>query len=127
MGPNVSKCVQMGPNGSKYVKNVFHRPKQIQTGPNRPSMVVQNGLKLFKIVDAKNCLKCSKLVLNGTKRSNIFPKWSNIVQYDLIWSYMVQIISLRASKWVRHNQASWSSLKKKNIRIQNIYITFGTA
>ena len=37
------------------------------------------------------------------------PKWSNMVKYDLIWFNMVQMLSLRSSKCVRHNQVSWSS------------------
>ena len=33
----------------------------------------------------------------------------NMEKYYLIWYNMVQILSLRSSKWVRHNQVSWSS------------------
>ena len=60
----------------------------------------------------KNCSKWSNMVKLGLKWYTMIkngPKWSNMVLYDLIWSNMVQIISLRSSKWVRHNQVSWSS------------------
>ena len=53
------------------------------------------------------------MVKVGLKQYTIiqnFQKWSNMVKYDLIWSYMVQMLSLRSSKWIRHNKDSWSSL-----------------
>ena len=43
------------------------------------------------------------MVLNG-------HKWSKMVRYDIKWSNIVQMLSLCSSKWVRHNQVSWSSL-----------------
>ena len=58
----------MGPNRSKMSLLSSNRTKQVQAGPNRPDMVVQNGLKLLKIAKlAKKFLKWSELVLNGTK------------------------------------------------------------
>ena len=52
-----------------------------------------------------------KVGLKYYKMIKKIPKWSNIVKYDLIWSYMVHMSSLKSSKWVQHNQVSWSCFK----------------
>ena len=80
--------------------------------------------KTGRTVDKKKCLKWSKMVKVGLKWYKMIqngPKWSNMIKYDLIWSNRVQILSLRSSKWARHNQVSWSSFYYKlihNLRLK---------
>ena len=54
------------------------------------------------------------------------PKWSTTIGHKfntmviitrlnlvLVWSKIVQILTKKSSKWVRHNQVSWSSSVRK--------------
>ena len=107
MGPNMPKCAQHVLNGSKQVKAGANRCKPAQHGWTFSKMVfnceiwLKSCLKWSKMV--KVSLKCHKMIQNG-------PKCSNMVKYDLILCNMLQMLSLRSSKLVQHNQVSWSSL-----------------
>ena len=41
-----------------------------------------------------------KVGLKWYKMIHNFPKWSDMVKYDLVWSYMVQMLFVRSLKWV---------------------------
>ena len=86
MGPQGSKWdnyVLIGQTGLNWVQRGPNGSIQVKTGPNR-----------------------SKLIEIGSNRL----KKSNMMLYGLIWSKMVQILTNKSSKWVRHNQVSCSSL-----------------
>ena len=42
-----------------------------------------------------------------------FNRMAFITRFNLVlvWSKIVQILTKKSSKWVRHNQVSWSSFK----------------
>ena len=60
-------------------------------------------------------LKWSSMVPNGPKWSkkndHKFNRMSFITRFNLVlvWSKIVQILTKKSSKWVWHNQVSWSS------------------
>ena len=68
-----------------------------------------------------NGKKWSQNVQYGLKWSSMFPngpKWSKKFNWMafktrfnlvLVWSKIVQIFTKKSTKWVRHNQVSWSS------------------
>ena len=55
------------------------------------------------------------MVPNGlkwaTKINHKFNRMAFVIRFNLvrIWGKIVQILTEKSSKWVRHNQASWSS------------------
>ena len=57
---------------------------------------------------------------NGPKRSlksyHKFHRMAFTTRFNLVfvWSKIVQILTKKSSKWVRHNQVSWSSFFKQN-------------
>ena len=71
---------------------------------------VKNGPKMFNMV--LNGLQCSQMVLNGIKKiDHTFNRMAFIARFNLVlvWSKIVKISTKISSKWVRHNQVSWSS------------------
>ena len=139
MAPNDSKWLQITPNGYKWLwlrqmamAIVQHCLKWSQMVPNYPkwSNTVQNG-QIW-----------SQNVLNGPKKKK---KWSQNFQYCLKWSSMfqnglrkfyhqfnriafitsfnlvlvlykiVKVLPKKSSKWVRHNQVSWSSFERFSV------------
>ena len=58
-------------------------------------------------------LQRSQMVLNGLKKINHkFNRMAFVTRFNrgLVWSKRVQILTKKSSKWVGHNQVSWSSL-----------------
>ena len=139
MAPNASKWLQITPNGSKWLwlrqmamAMVHPCPKwsqMISNGPKLSTMIqyfqkwssmvpkcprwslrVKYGPKMFNMV--LNSLQCSQLVLNGLKNDHKFNRMAFIARFNLVlvWSKIVQILTKESSKWVPHNQVSWSSL-----------------
>ena len=74
-------------------------------------MVLQSksGPKMFNMV--LNGLQCSQMVLKGLNTDHKFNWIAFITSFNLVlvWSKIVQILTNKSSKWVRHNQVSWSS------------------
>ena len=89
--PKGTKWVQMGqlssigPNWFKWVNRGPNWSKQVNTGPIR-----------FKLVQIHQ---------NGSK----YVQKSKYYFYGLIRFKIVQILTKKSSKWVRHNHVSWSS------------------
>ena len=59
-----------------------------------------------------NGLQWSQMVLNGS--TTIDHKFNRMViitrlNLVLVWSKIVKFFTKKSSKWVRHNQVSWSS------------------
>ena len=59
-----------------------------------------------------NGLQCSQMVIHGLNIDHKFIRMAFITRFNLVlvWSKIVQIFTNKSSKWVRHNQVSWSSL-----------------
>ena len=109
------KWSQMVPNGPKLSTMIQYNPKWSNMVPECP--------KLFQRV--KNCPKNFNMVLNGLQWSQMvlnhlvnglkeFNRMAFITRFNLflVWSEIVQILIKKSSKWVQHNQVSWSSLHK---------------
>ena len=61
-----------------------------------------------------NGIQWSQMVLNGlNKIDHKFNRMAFIAKFNLVlvWSKTVQIVTKKSSKWVRHNQVSWSSFE----------------
>ena len=59
-----------------------------------------------------NGLQWSQMVLNGLKKIyHTFNRMAFITRFNLVlvWSKIVKLLTIKSSKWVRHNQVSWSS------------------
>ena len=124
---NRSNLVQIGPRWSKIVnkkesKMVENFSHFFWNGPKWPKMapkwylivkwfkIVLKGPKLSKMY--QNVPKHFKIIQNFQngwyigKNSPQLQIWSKMVYYGLMWSNMVQFLSTKSSKWVRHNQVS---------------------
>ena len=79
---------------------------------------------MFNIV--LNGLQWSQMVLNGlTKFDHKFNRMDFITRINLVlvWSKIVQFFTKKSSKWVWHNQVSWSSFTSLRL-VNSIYIIF---
>ena len=67
------------------------------------------------------------MVLNGLKKiDHKFNRMAFITRFNLVlvWSEIVQIFTKKSSKWVRHNQVSWSSFFRIHIQIKCLVVVF---
>ena len=94
--------------------------------------MVLKGKKWSKNVQCG--LKWSSMVPNGpkwsTKINHKFNRMAFITRFNLVlvWSKIVQIFTKNSSKWVRHNQVSWSrNNEKKKICLKRIKKSFTKA
>ena len=68
----------------------------------------QHGPKSFKTVP--NGPNCPEWFIPCPKWTKMVKKLSKMVLYGLIWSNVVEFLSTKSFKLVRHDQVSWSSL-----------------
>ena len=124
--PNGSKWHQIIPNWSKWLQMGPNRLEKVQMDPNWPKLF-QKGLKWSKWDNldyvGTNGFKSVHTGANWSKWANIgwnmfkliqigldrSKQKSNSIPYGLIWSKIDKILTKKSSKWVWHNQVSWSS------------------
>ena len=99
-------------NGPKLSKMIQHSPKWSYMFPECRKLS-QREQKWSQNVQYS--LKWSSMFPNGPKWSkknyHKFNRMAFITRFNLVlvWSKIVQIFTKKSSKWVRHNQVSWSS------------------
>ena len=123
MAQHCPKQFKMVPNDPQLSTMTQHSPKWSNMVPDCPiifKMVLKkmfpngkNGSKMFNMV--LNGVQCSQMVLNDLKMDHKFNWIAFITRFNLVlvWSKIVQMLTNKSSKWVRHNQVSWSSISRK--------------